>query len=315
MSFLKKTMNLCRSSFCWLLDRIKKSKIGYYVKSTLCCCLLSFMVFAPVNAEAIEVNEDPVLTQDRYFAYKYFKNCGFRILDYSNDIAGYWVTLYPSDTYTMAQYNTWTESMQLKPSGRKDASGSDTIYFSFWEQTIDDNRTVGWSIQGSPDPSQYEEHFYKTYMSGGYRYTITIKNLTSDTIYVAPQISNIPISRSNNIYMIPYYYGYSNNISSDTSALIGIENDVNIDSISESTSALNTKINSMNDFEESQLNNLNAANNAITLDYSLINSNTFISSAAWVKDQFYSLTHGNPFGLIIVFVLTIGLFVRLVGGD
>lgn len=143
----------------------------------------------------------------------------------------------------------------------------------------------------------------------------------------------VAIQTINNIKIIPLYLGESSNkyISTDFALLYGLSNRLldNLDIIANGTNQSNqanqqldsntsqfqTDSNDLIDIEDTMSNNMDTAMQQITPSSNPGTSfgGNFLTSAVWVRTQFERLTNGNPFGSLIVYGLTLGLALLLLG--
>lgn len=86
------------------------------------------------------------------------------------------------------------------------------------------------------------------------------------------------------------------------------------DSINSKNTALSNNISSVNTFENQQGENFTNDMKSINFESSdLVENSNFLSSAKFVRDQYEHLTNGTPFYSLIVFSLSLGIGLTVIG--
>lgn len=174
-------------------------------------------------------------------------------------------------------------------------------------------------------PFSIENYKYLNY-SNSY-YTVRFDVVTSSNGYWEPRTS----SSMSFIPIYAKYTGFNKDISTDFALQFELSNRLldNLDLIANgnsgsnqanqqldsNTSQFQTDSNDLIDIEDTMSNNMDSAMQQITPSSNPGTSfgGNFLTSAVWVRTQFERLTNGNPFGSLIVYGLTLGLALLLLG--
>lgn len=155
-------------------------------------------------------------------------------------------------------------------------------------------------------------------------YKITFRATGSSTVYFRSVGDHvfIPISFSVEGYSkystdFALLYGFSNPLLDDLHIIAQgttQSNQAN-QQLDSNTSQFQTDSSDLIDIENTMSNNMDSAMQQITPSSNPGTSfgGNFLTSAVWVRTQFERLTNGNPFGSLIVYGLTLGLALLLLG--
>lgn len=150
---------------------------------------------------------------------------------------------------------------------------------------------------------------------GNYSDSRIIFNSFYTTFYFSPIVADMGSLNYSTDFALRY--GLNNKLLNDLNIIVNGTTQSNSanQQLDSNTSQFQTDSNALIDIEDTMSNNMDTAMQQITPSSNPGTSfgGNFLTSAVWVRTQFERLTNGNPFGSLIVYGLTLGLALLLLG--